>query len=239
LARVEFLCLANSIKLGGRCIAGLRTDNAGWVRAVGPRNSALHSAHYVLEDLSEPRPLDVVAADLAKHDPARHQPENWTIALKPWSLKSRAVTQTTWQLLRPAIVSGPEMLGGSTDRESFAGFEKTPPSASLAVILPIDLAWSVTTAEGKRKTRAQFSLAGAHYDLSVTDPNWRQALADLPDGQHGWGSLAAESGKRPLLTISLGEPFEGDCYKLVAAVIPLKPETADYLARNANPGGSS
>src|SRR6266850_2762793 len=29
---VDLICLANSNKMGGRCIAGLRTDGGGWVR---------------------------------------------------------------------------------------------------------------------------------------------------------------------------------------------------------------
>ena len=31
----EFICLANSRKLGGHCVAGIKTDGSGWVRPTG------------------------------------------------------------------------------------------------------------------------------------------------------------------------------------------------------------
>jgi hypothetical protein len=34
LPTVEIVCLANSRKAGGRCIAGVRTDTGAWVRPV-------------------------------------------------------------------------------------------------------------------------------------------------------------------------------------------------------------
>lgn len=231
MPKVDFLCLANSIKHGGRCIAGVRADGAGWIRALGPRNGALHPAHYVLEDLSEPRPLDLVAVELAKAEPAPHQPENWAISLKPWSLKNRGEEKAWRDLLKSAVTPGPDVLGGNADRVSFASFDTGSASASLTLVLPSRLSWDVSSGDGKRKIRAKVSLSGATYDLSVTDPQWRQALAERPDGEHPWGSLPTEASKVPLLTISLGEPFEGYCYKLVAAVIPVKPETADYIGR--------
>ena len=230
MPRIELLCLANSIKLGGRCVAGLRTDGSGWLRPVGPGDGTLYPAHYILEDLSEPGLMDVIALEVSRHEPAAHQPENWLIDGQPWELVRRPASLAARDLLRGALCNGPDLLGGTTDRESFARFEETPGVASLTVILPESLRWLVSTDEAKRKTRARFSLAGANYDLSVTDPHWRQSLTALPDGEHRWGSLSEEAGKQPLLTISLGEPFEGDCYKLVAAVLPIRQETAAYIA---------
>ncbi|HEX5939395.1 MAG TPA: hypothetical protein VFZ12_03465 [Dehalococcoidia bacterium] len=230
MPRVELLCLANSIKHGGRCVAGLRTDGGGWVRPVGPGDGTLYPAHYILKDLSEPSLMDVIALDVARHEPAAHQPENWLIDGQPWELVRRPASLAARDLLRDALCSGPGLLGGTSDRESFAALEKAAASASLTVILPSRLRWRVTTESSKRKTRARFNLAGASYDLSVTDPIWRQELTALRDGEHPWGSLEREANRVPILTISLGEPFEGDCYKLVAAVIPVRPDTAQYIA---------
>jgi hypothetical protein len=46
---VEIICLANSRKHSGRCVAGLRTDGQGWIRPVGPSdNGTLFPWHYTL-----------------------------------------------------------------------------------------------------------------------------------------------------------------------------------------------
>jgi hypothetical protein len=231
MPRVELLCLANSIKHGGRCVAGLRMDGEGWLRPVGPGDGTLYPANYILKDLSEPALMDVIALEVTHHTPEPHQPENWLIGGQPWELVRRPASLAARELLKSALTSGPKLLGGTTDREPFVGFVDAPGSASLTVVLAERLRWKVTSEAGKpRKTRARFSLSGASYDLSVTDPHWRQALAEQPDGEYEWGSLPMETGKLPLLTISLGEPFEGDCYKLVAGVVPVKPDTASYIA---------
>ena len=63
----------------------------------------------------------------------------------------------------------------------------------------------------KRRVQAQFSHAGANYALWVTDPAYeRNYLAKL-DGEYHTGEC--------YLTVSLGEPYQGACYKLVAAII--------------------
>jgi hypothetical protein len=43
MAQVDLICLANSRKLGGRCVAGLRLDGSGWVRRVDSPQS--HRGH--------------------------------------------------------------------------------------------------------------------------------------------------------------------------------------------------
>jgi hypothetical protein len=205
-------------------------DGEGWLRPVGPGHGTLYPANYILKDLSEPSLMDVIALDVVRPVPAPHQPENWLIDGQPWELVRRPASLAARDLLRGALSTGPELLGRAADREAYEDLEKDAGAASLTLVLPEALRWFVSTDGGKRRTRARFVLSGTTYNLSVTDPRWRQALAEQQDGEYNWGALPGEAGKRPLLTISLGEPFEGDCYKLVAAVIPLKPETADSIA---------
>jgi hypothetical protein len=82
--------------------------------------------------------------------------------------------------------------------------------------------WRVTTSRtGRRQTRANFTLAGPSYDLSVTDPIWEHRLRDLPNGVHERTAAGIETWEEVFLTISLGEPFYGSCYKLVATVIAI------------------
>ena len=73
----EILCLANSKKHGGRCVAGLRTDGGGWVRPVADtEDGALFPEHYMLPDGSEPRIMDILRISPRECRPRPHQPEN-------------------------------------------------------------------------------------------------------------------------------------------------------------------
>ena len=64
-----------------------------------------------------------------------------------------------------------------------------------------------------------FQLTGSHYDLAVTDPIWRSRLSDLSIGMHPLELAELKSNEEVLFALSLGEPFEGWCYKLIAGVI--------------------
>src|SRR6266850_2762792 len=83
---VDLICLANSNKMGGRCIAGLRTDGGGWVRPIASEteHGQLYFRHFKLDDGSEPKVLDVIRVDLARAAPAPGQPyPTSTICAKP------------------------------------------------------------------------------------------------------------------------------------------------------------
>jgi hypothetical protein len=59
--------------------------------------------------------------------------------------------------------------------------------------------------------QGRFRHAGKEYRLWVTDPEYERTYLAKADGHYEIGEC--------FLTVSLGEPHEGDCYKLVAAVI--------------------
>jgi len=79
----RILCLANSRKLTGRCIAGREIVNGqpgAWIRPVSEREHqevSEHERHY--EDGSDPGVLDVVAVPLDGPRPHEFQQENWII----------------------------------------------------------------------------------------------------------------------------------------------------------------
>ena len=95
----RLICLANSRKLSGRCIAGKeadRTRGPGWVRPVSGRPGEEVSElerHY--EDGSDPRVMDIVDIPLLDPRPkepavqqggSRSQPEpTWDQVLVPWA----------------------------------------------------------------------------------------------------------------------------------------------------------
>jgi hypothetical protein len=106
------------------------------------------------------------------------------------------------------------------DRVNCAALDDRPAQTSLALIAPVDLRWQIRLTEDfKIRTRALFRLGHVRYNLSVTDPVWERRLRSLPEGDHDLIDAGVGPNQKVLLTISLGEPFHGDCYKLVAGVI--------------------
>ncbi|MBI4492216.1 MAG: hypothetical protein HY690_05430 [Chloroflexi bacterium] len=219
---VELVCLANSRKYGGRCVAGLRTDGGGWVRPVARgEQGTLFPQHYTLNDGTAARLLDVLRVELVEPRPEPHHPENWLMGRRRWELVARPGGAHLAPLLRAHLARGPELLGSKFDRAPFESFSTTPAEASLALVAPDDLAWSIRASlSGRWQARATFTLAGQRYSLAITDPAWEQRLCQLPAGLHPLEAAGLEAGQRVLLTISLGEPYEDRCcYKLVASVL--------------------
>jgi len=63
----------------------------------------------------------------------------------------------------------------------------------------------------KRRVQGRFQYGGEEYRLWVTDPVYERALLSKPDGDYQLGES--------FLTVSLGEPYNDACYKLIAAII--------------------
>lgn len=221
---LHMICLANSRKLKGRCIAGVRTDGKGWVRPVTLHDyGALSPAECTLDDGSEPQMLDLIEVDLAEPRPEPRQPENWLLGRRSWRLIARPAPDELRPLLRPCLVRGPLLFGDESDRIPYATFRWAPAPASLAFVAPKYVQWRITVDlyhPAKLKVRACFTLGGAQYDLALTDPRCEQQLAGLPPGLYPFSAAGFAHDDWPLLTISLGEPFGADqcCYKLVAGV---------------------
>jgi len=186
-----------------------------------PEDGVLFRQDYTLDDGSEARVLDLLRVDLREHQPKPHQPENWRISGLRWHLVERPASASVASLLRSHLAPGPAILGSGSGRVAYDELFRSPARASLALVLPRDLVWHApgNPRRSRPQVRARFRLGGVVYDLAVTDPVFLEMLGDLPQGS----SIPAASHLKPdeslLLTISLGEPFEGFCYKLVAAVV--------------------
>ncbi len=93
---------------------------------------------------------------------------------------------------------------------------------SLALIEPQEVTFSLQHPyEGKSasRPRVSFSLNGRRYNLALTDYSVRPRLMDAGFGDYEPGELGLDAGSKILLTVSLAEPREGWCTKLVAAVM--------------------
>src|SRR5712692_1082271 len=130
MPQVDIICLANSRKLGGRCVAGLRVDGLGWLRPVGALpDGTLYPPDYTLADGTEAALLDLVQIGIRARRPAPHQPENWVIGGTPWTLLSRPMGNNPVPVLQNAIVRGPDLLRGFSDRVPYASFQAQPAAA--------------------------------------------------------------------------------------------------------------
>jgi len=217
----EIIVLANSRKLYGRCIAGLRTDGRGWIRPVGEsQDGTLFLSDYTLNDGSEARVLDVIRIEFKKPRPEIYQPENWVVSNTHWKLVERPASFEHQRIFHSFIIQGPELFGGQSDRICAEVLSEAPAKSSLALVIPDKIEWTVTkNIRGKRQIRALFDLRGVSYNLGITDPVLEQYLRKHPFGDYSIDSIGLKKNDRLLLTISLGEPFQGDCYKLVTSVL--------------------
>lgn len=223
MAVEEIVVLANSMKWGGRCVAGISTRGGRWVRPVSDRlHGELRPLHHRIDgrDLA---PLDVVSFehDGRVNNPA--QPENVKVGNSRWWLTGRVEPADALGHLSPQLVEGPDLLGNREasvpEAEALQGVD-----ASLALVKPAKVEFDLDPPfEGtsKSRPRTRFDLGGQHYDLAVTDFLIRSRLLKAGLGTHGLAELGLDPGADVLLTVSLAEAYGGRCWKLVAAVLVL------------------
>jgi hypothetical protein len=167
-----------------------------------------------------PTLLDVIEIPLEGPRQTSYQRENWLVRAERWRLKRRPGSV---DVLQGHIDTGPQLLGGSSDRVAVSMLHERAVQDSLALIRPDGdrVTWISTTSYlGHPQIRAEFRLSNQIYNLSVTDPIWEMKVPAAV-GRYSSSDLGIAPARPLLLTISLGEPFNGDCYKLVAGVIVL------------------
>ena len=228
MPEIEIICLANSRKRSGRCIAGIRTDGQGWIRPVGwTKDGGLTPNNYWLDDDSEPQVLDVIRLGVAKPHPKPHHPEDWIMGPSKWRLIERPGEPLRLNLLCDNLIPGPALFGDTRSQIPAAQFKVRPALSSLALLQPENLLWSVEENNGKRRVTVRFTLCGASYFLRLTDPIYEQKLSGLALGVYARKAAGISDKATVWLTVSTSEPFQKEgsaeafCHKLVAAVIIL------------------
>ena len=248
----RIICLANSRKLQGRCVAGIELAEEGaakWIRPVSAReHQEVSEYERQYEDGSDPRLLDVLDVPVLEHKPAHYQQENWLldpeqywrkIGKYEWARLSRfaeasktlETPSTNAEALKSIMrdlasdcdpINGKGLLWRS-DHSSFNGKHDRIPIAkandeisSLKLIKLDKLELEVSApgeAFGSRKRRVQgkFTFSRRQYALWVTDPAIEREYLRKADGTYQLGEC--------YLTISLGEPYKGFVYKMIAAVM--------------------
>ncbi len=220
----RIVCLANSRKASGRCIAGkeIAANNRGsegWVRPVSARPSGEVSEHErQYTDGSDPRVLDLIDVPVLRPAPEDYQQENWLIDnQRYWVNTGRVSPNDLGQLIDPVAPLWPDgysTYNGLNDRVPLEDARNLRNSLRLIKVSNLTLSVSAPGeifGNLRRSAQGRFQYNNVDYRLRVTDPIYERRYLPQPDGDYPIGEC--------FLTISLGEPFQGYSYKLIAAII--------------------
>ena len=221
-ATKRIVCLANSRKLSGRCVAGkelIGSTGAGWLRPISDRpHEEVSEYERQYEDGSDPRVMDIMAVPLLEPRPKNYQSENWL--LDPgyyWAKNGRAtwaIVGTLVDPVEPLWTLGSSTYHGANDKIYLNDANQLVSSLRLVHVSQLTLSvFSPGEAFGqaKRRVQARFQHNACHYRFWVTDPIYEREYLQKPNGEYKLGEC--------YLSISIGEPHEGCCYKLIAAII--------------------
>ncbi len=220
---VRMVCLANSRKHGGRCVAGFTwgmVPEREWVRPVTSYGCGELNWECLYTDCSDPKPLDIVELALLSSRPVSFHTEDCLVdSNQTWRKIGVAPFPQVAACAEPP--DGPLWINagctanGINDR--IPAEDAAPLRTSLKLIQPDRLTLKATI-EGrerrKRMVRGSFLYGAQEYTLSVTDPVIEREFA-------AYGVGAARQLRRPLLCLSVSELFalRNEHYKLIAAVI--------------------
>jgi hypothetical protein len=219
----QIVCLANSRKWSGRCIAGKEIRDkklGGWVRPVRAEGTGELSYQDIrYRKGGTPKLLDIITVPLVKYNPHSYQTENYLVDIKSRWIKTGVLPVSLVPRLcdTPATlwINGYNSLKGCNDRIPLDRVEKEITS-SLYFIEPASLAIIVENEyNDKRKVRAEFIYNEVVYKLAITDPEVEIKYLNQDDGSY------QVNKPQVYLCVSLGEPYNGYCYKLVAGIINL------------------
>lgn len=219
----RLVCLANSRKLHGRSIAGRvwRALRAGsWIRPVSDREGqAVSEYERQYEDGSDPQVLDIIDVPILRHLPRDYQTENWL--LNPdfyWEKVGRFSPFDLDALADPCArlwINGHSTYNGRNDMIPLPLATALKDSLRLIRVDALRLAVfrpGEAFGNNKRRVQGRFMHAGTDYRLWVTDPRLERTYLAKLNGTYKMRNC--------YLTVSLGEPYQGACYKLIAAVLP-------------------
>jgi hypothetical protein len=215
----RLIMLANSRKTSGRCLAGKQVDSGEWIRPISARPShEVSEEERQYEDGGDPQVMDVVDVPLIGPRPHGYQSENWLLDDGFYWERHGKLRAADLE----SLVDQPGSLwrnGSSTQ----AGLNDRVPSADAAglteSLLLIEVpggtlkvhAPGAAFGNSKRRVQLAFEYGGEPYALRVTDPMIEREYFAKRDGDYSLGEA--------FLVISLGEPYGGYAYKLVATII--------------------
>jgi hypothetical protein len=211
----QIICLSNSQKLGGRCIAGIDIHTGQWIRPICDSGDGSVPRLTRLVEGREPELLDIIDIPLASSCQDADVCENFIIAPGPWHLRGKAnptdviryCRNTTDILHNPSKYVRPSYL-------------KKLPFAQRSSLQLVETTSMTVVKKGSGWRGSLQTSNGKLTNASITDPVLR---AKLESGYQLHGPL--------LVTVSLSLPYipegmdnwegEAACWKLIAGVIEI------------------
>ena len=212
-----FICLANSFKYQGRCLAGIEitlsrsgysivSKEDGTPKWIRPVSRAKNGELSVLETQNM-NMLDIIEIEIVEECPNNAQSEN--VFYSSLKRSGKKIEQNAHNLNELCDNIHSKIFFNKGRAVPADIFQQSNHSLMLVKTLN-----SVFYNDEKSKLRVKFSFSGIEYDLPVTDP------AFINDMQvKGLDNINAIDDY--YFIISLGEEFDGWHYKLIAGVITI------------------
>jgi len=225
--KIRIVCLANSIKTGGRCLAGIQLDAANkpifsrgkpkWIR---PISKLGHGE--VPTACAEPfELLDVIEFEAGMPQPEGNQSENVHCVLGSFR-KAGVFPRDNLAVL----CDRSEKIFGNRGKAVSEDDENGPNYSLMLISVPEFRTKSVVYPDrpNNYQTRIEFTHSGTQYDLPVTDPLFLLT----------YDQFAEQVTCQQYLCLSLGTLHNHWYYKLIAGVIPYGSFTSHSSDPNAD-----
>lgn len=205
----RFVCLANSYKEGGRCVAGIEVDENNspifdndrprWIRPISQNNHG-EIPNNVAQNLNI---LDIVEIESIDPHPQGYQSENITFELNSLNVVGHFDLHDLDELCDDLQT----IFGNRGKAISQDVIDDLEHSLMLVSIENFEiLSKTYPDKPNKSQLRLVFQYNGHGYDLPITDPSINN-INSLNNCEHVF------------LTLSVGVEFNGWYYKLVAGII--------------------
>ena len=209
----DIICLANSRKMNGRCVAGKDVEDSAWIRPLSPlsKTGELTLRDITYEDWTEVKVLDIIRIPFKRRNPKFYQPEDIEMSKGIWKKVGAYAADEL-----DKICDNPEHIwlhGDDNDRIDVDFLSRNSINSSLLFIKSDTVLLINEAAYGKQKLKCCFNYNDITYRLSVTDPVYEKRFKSRPPGTYKLKS------SNIYLCISLSEPYRGYCYKLAAAIV--------------------
>ncbi len=229
----HIICLANSYKNSGRCVAGKRfksgANNDSWVRPISIREGHEISEaerRYSNGELAEV--LDIINVPIIAVQPHPYQIENTLIDNRYlWKLAGKITWDQLKLLAEPPLrlwVSWHHSCHGVNNRVPENLLEHDQGSLKLIALENLVLRVGPQTSlfgNTRLKIKGSFAYAGQRYSLDVTDP----IIGKYVEHKYLTDGTGEHNINFALVCVSLGEVFNGYAYKLIASIITEKRAT--------------
>ena len=228
----RIIVLANSVKKGGRCVAGRALTSSGevteWIRPVSAVDEGtLMPEHMTVNHGHNLDVLDVVNVPLEIHNGDQCHPEDWLVDNTEWEFLEKYDHDTIADL-----EDNPNDLwledSNHSDRATCGYLQSQYHHQSLYLIRPQNLhvrLWRVFNkykGYNQKKTRVVFNYLDNEYALSLTDPvATRLYCNDFPVVDQPANEFTLPFKDKCLLCISLTPQFNGYHYKVAATILEL------------------